>query len=216
MSISLYALSDRLEDAVPARRGVPADYDQLIMDAVAQLGTDAPLIRTATLAVVSGTATYNLPADFQSLIELAGPARASGVILASEGIIPLSSSWEESYEIGGGQITFYPTPAYTATRTYRYAAGYALVDEAYPRLTEAGARLALLYGQYLVLMAQAGPAAGNAWKYQIGDEAVDKTGQGKGLAAQANEMLQAYQRSVRRGQGYGQVARYGIEGADSI
>jgi len=64
VSIALTVLVARLQNAVPQRNGAPADYSRLVQDAVQQLGQDVPIITTATLAVVAGTATYTLPDDF--------------------------------------------------------------------------------------------------------------------------------------------------------
>ena len=111
----------------------------------------------------------------------------------------------------GGEITFYPTPSYTATRTLHYAALYELTGESgseqYTTLTQNGGRIALLYAQYLALTQQASSVAGDGWRYQIGDEMVDKSNQGKGLIGQADGLLQQYRRAVQQQNGYGSRSR---------
>jgi hypothetical protein len=96
-----------------------------------------------------------------------------------------------------------PTPAYTLTRRLRYAARYVLVDGVWPRLSENGARLALLYGRYLALLAKAGVAGESGWRYKIGDEEVDKSRLGQALLEQVKGALDAYGAAVRQLKGYG-------------
>lgn len=215
MATSLAALAGRLEAKVPARGDVPGDYDQLVKEAVMQLGSDAPMMRSGSVSVVSGTASYALPADFLFLVEMFSLSSAGGVIIGDAGIIPVPSSFDEWYEIAGGEITFMPTPGYTLQRNFRYAAGYVLTGsagaEVYANLSENGARIALLYAQYLALSEQATAVAGDGWRYQIGDEMVDKTKQGEGLRGQANAVLQNYQREAKS-QSYGSRARYNGSG----
>lgn len=219
MAVTLADLVSRLQRSVPARNSVPStdDYTQHVKDAVLQMATDVPLLRIATLSLVNGTATYNLATDFLFLIELEGIASADGVILSDAGIIPVSALWEESYYIDGSTITFDPVPTYTMGRDYRYAALYELTggsgSETYARLTQNGARVALLYAQHLALTQQANGVAGDGWKYQIGDEMVDKSNQGKSVMGQAQGLLTQYQMTVKQQKGFaGSRARYtGIE-----
>lgn len=204
MSVALATLTARLQALTPARNGAPADYSQLAQDAVAQLAQDVPAVRTATLAIVAGAATYSLPDDFLFLIELPGLAEmvmTGDTLVTAAGLVPVmgygSDTADGIYEIGGGQITFAPTPTYTLNRPIRYAAGHVLdMTDSYPRMNENAARIALLYGQYLALMAQAAATAGDGWKYSIGDESVDKSGQAKGLRETAEGFLKQYQQAI--------------------
>ena len=70
MGVALTTMVARLQAQVPVRNGVPADYSQLVKDAVAQLSADAPIVTSTTLAIVAGTATYTLPTDFLFQIAL--------------------------------------------------------------------------------------------------------------------------------------------------
>lgn len=205
-------LAYRLYRLIAPRDGVPGDYEQLVIDAVNRLSQDAPLMRRATLNVVAGTAVYTLPDGFQSMIELASPMADGGLINGAQGLIPVSASWEETYDIAGLTLTLTPTPTYTMSRAYRYSAAYVQADGRYATLTENLARLALLYAQAQALTMQAAAVAGHAWKYAIGDESVDKTGQSKGLQAQAEALMSQYKDEVRKLQGYGSTARYDSAG----
>lgn len=211
MTVALSDLTARLTAAVPARDGVPADYEQLVKDAVYQLSSDVPLVKEGTISVVSGTASYTLPSDFLFLIALESPVKGNGVIIAAEGIVPLSDGFTERYTVAGDTITFSPTPAYTMDRTLRYAAFHLLEGaDSYPTLNQNSARIALLYARYLALTEQASAVAGDGWRYQIGDEMVDKTRQGTGMQAQAEALLSQYQVAVRQQKGHGSRVRYGV------
>lgn len=203
MSVSLAVLADRLQRSVPQRNGAPADYEQLVIEAVAQFSQDLPIIAATAIQVVAGQASYALPADFLYLIELAGAPQSGHVLLADNGIVPLADDWQEATYIEGDTLRLDPTPAYTVTRTLRYAAGYALVSGAYARLSENGARVALLYAQHLALSEQANAQAGDGWSYKIGDESVDKRGLAAAVQAQAQAALTNYQNALRPLKGFG-------------
>lgn len=207
MTISIAQLADRLQRAVPARNEVPGDYDRLAQDAVQQLSQDVPIITTATIQVTAGQATYDLPADFLFEIELAGMPVQGGIIVGSNGLIPMGADWQEAHYVEGDILRLDPVPTYSATRTLRYAAQHVATNGVYPRLSENGARVAMLYGQYLALLEQANAVAGDGWAYKIGDESVDKRGQGSAIQAQASAALTNYQNAIRPLQGYGRQYR---------
>jgi hypothetical protein len=207
MSIALATLESRLQAKIVARDDVPADYGALVMDAVLQFSQDAPLIRTAEISIVSGTALYDLPSDFLSVIDLESLRRPGNVLITNEGIIPLGANWEERWFVEGSQIRFDPAPTYTTSRRMRYAALYELgSDEKYALLTENGARVALLYAQHLAIVEQANVVAGDGWRYQIGDEMVDKSNQGKSMMGAADNLLKQYKAAIKRS--YGSRASY--------
>lgn len=208
MTIALAVLADRLQRAVPQRDGAPADYEQLCTDAVAQLGLDAPIVASVAIQVTAGVAAYDLPADFLYLIDLAAGAPVQGSILVSDaGLVPLTGGWAEAYYVEGSSLRFDPVPAYSAQRTLRYAAGLALVGGVYARLSENGARIALLYAKHLALSEQAGAGAGDNWSYKIGDESVDKRGVSAAIQTQADAALKAYEAAVKPLKGYGSQHR---------
>lgn len=207
MTISIAQLADRLQRAVPVRNDVPGDYERLAQDAVAQLSQDVPVITAATIQVTAGQATYDLPADFLFVIELGGMPTQGGIIVGGNGLIPVGSGWQEQHYIEGDTLRLDPVPTYSATRTLRYAAQHVATAGVYPRLSENGARVAMLYGQYLALLEQANAVAGDAWSYKIGDESVDKRGQGAAIQAQASAVLTNYQNAIRPLQGHGRQYR---------
>lgn len=208
MAISLLSLCERLERTTPQRDGVPSDYAQLIKDAVGQLGTDLPIVTSATINIVAGTAEYSLPADFLSLIELVPLPVMGSTAVTSGGLVPLGvGGWQEAYYIEGDTIRFDPVPAYTAARTLRYSGGYLLSNGAYARLSENGARIALLYAQYLGLAEQATAVAGDGFKFSIGDESYDKSTQSAGIRSAAQAALANYQNAVRPLKGYATTYR---------
>lgn len=212
--MNLIFMVSRLEQAVPVNNGVPADYGALVREAVWQLSSDAPPTKTGTLAIVPGTATYTLPADFLRMIDLPGMnSRTYGdVLLSGEGIVPLSVDFEEDHWVADGQITFDPVPTYSLTRRFRYAAFYRLADEDFVGLDENRGRIALLYAQYLAVTEQANKSISGAWKYTIGDESVDKSRMGDQFASQAKALLEQYQQalaSLSKG-AFGMTATYGL------
>lgn len=208
MGVALGELVSRLEASGVAPTGF--DGMQAAMDAVEQLSQDVPIVTSTTLAIRSGTASYDLPADFLFLIELPALVSSDNVLLSDGGIIPLATAWEERWYVEGDQIRFEPTPSYTLTRTLRYAARYVLVDGVYSRLSENGARLALLYAKYLALQAKAAQAGESGWRYKIGDEEVDKSRLGQALLEQTKGALDAYAAAVKQLRGYGKVGRLEI------
>lgn len=210
-------LVERLKSAVPAKSDVPgeADYWQMVEDGVAQVGLDAPVMRSATISVVAGTATYALPSDCGSVIEFSALPTMGGVMISTM-LIPVPTGFSESWSVEGTSLVIDPVPAYTASRRLRYSAVHVADSNGdYPLLSENMARAALLYGQYLALsmQAEAGDRAGG-FKYQIGDESVDKTQAGKGTQALAEAKLTAYGSAISRlAGGYGSAARYAGEDA---
>lgn len=198
MAIALATLSARLLAMVPAVNGQPASYDQVVKDAVAQFGADIPLHCSATISVVNGTATYALPADFAMLIQLEAVSKEATVNMTTGELVAgrLDGARERIY-IEGSNLRIEPTPTYTIDRTLRYAGFYQLAADSYARLTENGARIAMLYAQHLALSAQAGVAGGGGWKYQIGDESVDKSNAGRALGEQATRLYEQYQVALR-------------------
>lgn len=210
MAVLLATLVSRLQADVPAKDSIPssADYAQHVKNAVLQFSQDAPMRKYGTLPVASGTADYALPSDFLFLIDLPTLGTEDGVIVNFSGIIPLpSQGWDEDITIAGSTLTVTPTPTYTLDRRYRYAAIHALTgsvgSETYATLTENGARVALLYAQHLALAQQGMAVAGNAWKYSIGDESIDKSGQAGGYRSAAEAALKAYRSALQAMKGYG-------------
>jgi hypothetical protein len=209
MSTSLAFLVARLETAIPAQNEVPsaAQYQQCCEDAVADYAERRPNQKVATIAVVSGGTTYALPADFLRQIQFEPLTGTEGVLVVTTGLIALDADFDEIYTFAGGFLTIYPTPAYTAARDLLYAAGHVLdSSDSYANLTAADARIVLLKAQQLALGLQANVSAQSGWKYQIGDEMVDKSGLGSKLREQGADLQRQYEDAILHAAGsvYGQ------------
>lgn len=201
MSIKLTDLMLRLKTLID---DTSLDYARLVRDGVEQLSQDAPMVKTATLAVVANTASYSLPSDYLFMIGVGGLVQYGDVVVTSDGLVPMEAqSSQERFEVAGLTLTITPTPTYTASRTYRYAARYVEDENTFPSLTVNGARVVLLYAQYLALTQKAQAAGLAGWKYQIGDEMVDKSRQGEAVQAQAKAKLDEYRRAVSGTRSYG-------------
>lgn len=126
-------------------------------------------------------------------------AGASGTIITSDGtLIPAADEWAESWEVVGGQITFYPTPTFNQTRYFWYAAGHVPSGDSYsyPLMTAAMATVVLLKAQALALLEQANEAAKEAWSYETGDQAVNKQRLAEALQRQARLLDEQYVRAL--------------------
>lgn len=203
MTVTLTWLVNELAVLVPATDGTPtsAQYARAVRDAVADLGVRLPRIGQATLAVVAGTAVYDLPPGFTRLI---GMERIDGVTRNGAGYLAPSSAAGERHTVSGGKITFHPVPVYTLDRVIRYAAGYPydMETDAFIGLTDDLARIAMMRAQAQALRAQATQAAGAAGlSYRIGDTSVQRTvTQAHGELA--GDLDAAYQDAVRQARGF--------------
>jgi len=203
MSVTLADLVARLQADVPARSGVPstAQYTQAVKDAVNDYAQRCPMTLIMTLNVISGTASYTLPTNFLFVIKLDDFTSQDGIIHTGDGIVPLSSYWNERYTVNGQTLTFTPTPSYTLARTLRYAAGHALDgSSAYPYLTDADASILILLAQALALRKQALAAVttvgGEITEYAIGDERVKKATPSESLRTLADTLEAEYRARV--------------------
>ena len=209
MSTALTTLSALLTTAVPAQNGVPstAQYTQCCKDAAADYGERRPVKKVATIAIVSGTAAYALPADFVREIQFDSLMGSDGTLVTATGLIALDADLDEIYTFAGGYLTIYPTPSYSLDRDLLYAAGHVLdSNSAYPDMTAADARIVLLKAQQLALDLQGNVAAQGGWKYQIGDEMVDKSGLAGKYRDQAAYLQKQYEDAILKAAGsvYGQ------------
>lgn len=212
MSVSLATLVARLTALVPASNSIPssAQYQQCVEDAVADFSLRKPNRKVATISVVSGTATYALPSDFVREIDFELLiAMADNLLITATGLIPLDADFDEYYTYAGGNLTIYPTPTYTADRDLHYASGHVLNNSnAYPDISAMDATIVMLYAQALALGIQANVAAQSGWKYQIGDEMVDKSGLGSKLREQASHLQKQYEDAIAKAAG----SVYGVRG----
>jgi hypothetical protein len=214
VSVTFDDLMTQLQADVPTRGGVPstAQYERAVKDAVADFSRRRPMTLITTLSIISGTASYDLPDDFLSIIKLDDFTAPDGIIHTSAGIVPLSSDWNERYTINGRTITFTPTPSYTLDRTLRYTAGHVLNEsDVYPYLTDEDAGILLLKAQAIALRKQALAAVtastGEIVEYAIGDERVKKSSPSERLSAAASSLEAQYLAAVQHG-ATGSRARY--------
>ncbi|HUV64046.1 MAG TPA: hypothetical protein VMW24_09115 [Sedimentisphaerales bacterium] len=196
MGITLATLVSRLQADVPAVDSVPSSdqYTRAIKDAVADFSRRCGTEKIDSLSIVSGTAAYTLPDDFLKMIMLESFATADGVLITGEGIIPLSTTWEERHYIRGLTITFNPTPSYTMTREYRYKAAWALNDDGdeYEDMGEEEAGIILLRAATACLTKQSNVMAPEAFSYQQGDVSVNTGTQTLAVRAQLDSVEKSY------------------------
>lgn len=200
--MKLAELMERLDGAVPVRNGIPSAEQRqaALFDAVEALNHRAPRTKIASLAVVAGQDTYNLPADFILLIKIDNLATPEGILISDYGLIPLpASGWSEEYTISGQAITFYPTPSYSTTRRITYAAGHIMdEDDEFADLARAEGAAILLHAQAACLTLQANAAAQKAWQYQLGDERVSMERLSAELREQARELERQFNVTTER------------------
>lgn len=211
MTLTLLELTNRLEADVGARDGVPSadQYQRCVEAAVSDFGRRAGRHKIATLSIVSGTATYDLPTDFVALILLESLQSPDNVLHTAAGLVPISEGYNEYHTIAGGQITFYPTPTYSMTRYLHYQAGFVLVAGSYAEMDDGHAEILLQLAQAKALTLQTNYYALQAWQYQIGDERVSKERLAEALRAQAKAVNDSYLAAITSyNSSYGSRASY--------
>lgn len=174
-----------VQEDIPAEGGVPSEmqYEQAVKDAVRDFGERCGLEQLGTLNIVAGQATYDLPADFLSMIQIETLISADGVLHSSGGLIPVSANWEERFTIRNLQITFKPTPTYSMARDFRYKAGWVLTpaedqydNDEYETLGEREGRIIVLKAAALLSEKKANAIAGDVMKYSFGAVSEDLSG----------------------------------------
>ncbi|HAE59359.1 MAG TPA: hypothetical protein DCG54_07595 [Anaerolineae bacterium] len=203
----LTALVAELQSKIPARNNVPsaAQYQSAVLDAVLDFSLQCAREKISELAVVAGTATYDLPADFVKIIKLySARMELDGVAITSNGLVPvngINGLSRERHTISNRKITFYPTPTYIQTRTLRYMAGWALTGTGesaeYADLGDAEAKIVLLKAQAEAKTLLVNAEGGGVWAYRIGDESFDKSGGVQGMIAERDARLAEYQAACR-------------------
>lgn len=213
MSTSLADLIARLESDVPAYDSIPSadQYLRCITAAVNDYGRRAGRYKIATLNIVAGTATYDLPSDFVKAVQMESLAYpGENIQITGAGIVPLSTGYKERYTVADGQITFYPTPGYTTERALHYQAGWVLdANSDYQELEEEHAETLLLMAASQALEMQANYFARQAWNYAVGDERVSKERLASELRTQAQENATRYAERITTSNGpYGSRSEY--------
>jgi len=182
----LSELIARLQTEVPAVENVPTEsqYEQAIKDAVTDFSRRCGLKKFGTLTIVAGTASYALPADFMRIILLETLMSSGGVLHSTGGLIAVPATFEESYTISNGTITFKPTPTYSMARDYSYIMKWILTAiDGYPDLYEYAemgedeAQIVLLKAKGICYDKIANSmASSGTMKYSLGAVSVDKGG----------------------------------------
>ena len=199
MSMTLAALVAKVTAAVPTRNGAPSadQYEGCVQDAAEDLSARMSHQKVVTLSIVAGTGSYALPSDFLRAIRIEALLATDGVLISDVGLIPVDAAWEELHTYAGQTLTITPTPVYTTSRRLWYVAGHVLDDnEAYPDMTSQEGALVALKAQALALGLQANAALREGWRYQIGDELVDKAGLAAEFSKQAAALDEVYRRAV--------------------
>jgi hypothetical protein len=203
--IALADLMQQLEEDVPARNNAPtaSQYERCVLDASRDFSNRCGRVKISTLEVLAGTGNYDLPMDFLRMIKLDRLNSSNGIINTAQGLIPAPTNWSEKYIIAGRKITFDPTPTYTLTRSIEYKAGWALTEDegdytesTYADMTEDESRIVLLKAAALALKMQANAVALDGWRYSIGAESVDKTGQTAAIEARLSAVEKEYLAAV--------------------
>ena len=201
MPISRLFLTERLTSAIPLLNSVPSaiQIEEAIDATLADFNRRVRRIKQADLSIVSGTATYTLPADFQSVIRVGGLLDPTmGVIIAAEGIIPIPMTFRDTWTVAGDQITFYPKPTYTLTRKMWYAAKHVInVSANYPDMTSEEAEIVLLGAKAYGLSYQATKQVGTAYSYRMGDVQVDKKGVSEQIGVQHAVAMAQYEAAIK-------------------
>jgi hypothetical protein len=189
---TLAALISELQSEVPAVNSVPttAQYTQAIKDAVADFSRRCGLAKVGSIAVLSGTASYDLPDDFMKLISMNALAGQGDVIISNAGIIPVPLGWEETWTISNKVITFYPTPGYALTRYFKYKSAWILTgssgSETYAALGDNEKDIVMLKAKGLCYDKIANKMnSSGTLKYSLGAVSVDKGGGSESFSKKA-------------------------------
>jgi hypothetical protein len=203
MSIAFATLKSRLQNAVTARSGTPSDsqYEQIVRDAVSDFNEAATRLKTKTITVTAGVATYALPADFVKYVALRGLTLArSNLLVTAGGLVPLTDDLSEHITIEGSVLRITPTPIYTLARELWYGAGHVEsgTPAAYAEMTEREARIILLLAQSTALGYQANSSAGAITEYAIGDERVKHSSAIEDLQNRSGGLRAEYDAAVKK------------------
>lgn len=213
MTVKKSWLVERLRAAVPCKDESPPSatgYEAAIDAAILAFSQRVPLVRVSSIAIVAGTATYSLPADFLSLISF-DQTTDGDVVLTSGGIVPLGDQYSDAYNIIGLTLVFEDAPTFNETRDLKYNALHATnVSLAYPDLVPIQAEAVIMKATADLLRQRAALEAGNAWTYRIGDESIDKKGLGDSIFKAADMFDAQFERAVAAMVGGGPASTYGV------
>jgi hypothetical protein len=191
-----------LQEDVPAVDGVPSDaqYERAIKDAVAEFSRLCGLVKNTQLSIVSGTASYELPADFLKKIAIDSPFDPEhNVIITATGIIPMGSTpIEEELTIRNKTLTIYPTPQYTMQRYMEYKAAWILNETNEYDLTDDEVEIVMLKAKASCFEKINNASASTGFRYSVGNMSVDKSGMGDGYSKRVSELEDKFERACNR------------------
>jgi len=202
MTKALADMVTDLQEDVPAVDGVPSDaqYERAIKDAVAEFSRLCGREKNTLISIVSGTASYALPADFLKKIEFDDPFDPDhNVMITSTGIIPFGNTpFSEEITIRNLTMTIYPTPAYTMDRFLSYKAAWVLDDSDEYDLTEDEVEIVMLKAKSIAFEKVDNATASGGFKYTVGNMSVDKSGMGDGYSKRIGDLEDKFERACKR------------------
>ena len=180
MGIEIADLVARLTREVPEFGEIPdsAGYRDCITSAVADYSGKLPFQRYTTFDIVSGTASYALPADFVSIVVLQTWDQTDDVLVTAAGLVPVAPEYTERFFVEGPNLVFVPTPAYAWTdRGLRYNARHVLdSSDTYALMTAGDVEIFMPLAVALALGLQANFQARNAADQRTQAGSVTKDG----------------------------------------
>lgn len=202
MGKSLDDLVAELRILAPAVNDVPSSdqYVLILKDAVRDFNTRVTQRVLFQVSVVANQAEYPLPDDFVKVISLTPPPSIGGVVVAGEGLVPVSRTtrFNAGWYIRGKKLVFNPTPQFSFARQLEYAAGHVLDEsETYADMTDEHAHVILLCAAAKSLQRIAESRTGSLTKYSIGDESFEKGDQRKSWGDQASTKWNEYLDGVK-------------------
>ena len=213
MSVTLSDLIADLTENIPARNGVPsaAQYERAVKTAVMDFSRRCSREAITTLDIISGQASYDMPADFVSMIRLYLPFVIGDVMITPAGLVPLNGrSVDSQYKMtfANGKMTLTPTPTSSLSYYMSYASGWALDEQSqYASMTEMEAAIVLIKAEAECLTLQLNAEGGGVLAYRIGDESFDKSGGINAMIGQRDMRLGAYKDACASYNGF--TALYG-------
>ncbi len=196
MAVALSDLTDWLDTALSDL--TDAQVTSAVKSAVSAFGNKAGMVKRTAISVVAGTAAYDLPDDFISLIKLERMTALGDVWVQGNGtLIPSANSLAEKATVAGKSIVFAPTPQYTTTRYVWYRAGYIATSGVYEDMTAEMAEIIKVKAQANGLRVLATSNAAGGWKYSLGDVMVDKSNLSRGLHLAAGELDREFDSMVK-------------------
>jgi hypothetical protein len=179
MSVAHSDLVARLQVNFPAQDGSPttAQYEAAVVSGIAEFSQRDNRIKRASVAIVAGTGSYIMPADFLKLVSFDDIFESSTIVQPGGKLIATNTTMqEELHWFDGTNLVISPTPQYTLTRYFQYKARH--VQDANGNYTELGeeeVEISLIAAQKHLLVMLSSTRAFDGFSYTFGDVRIDKT-----------------------------------------